>query len=77
MLNSSKSNPKPIIPKINPGLIMMKNSDKQKAATTKPSVPNLVSKISQIKDNSMAEAPKGFHQEFMENFEEFSESWRQ
>ena len=56
---------------------MMKNSDKQKAATTKPSVPNLVSKISQIKDNSMAEAPKGFHQEFMENFEEFSESWRQ
>lgn len=55
------------------------------ATALKPKIPNLKGKINSMKHNDLQneiknlkiEAPKNFHQEFMANVEDFSESWRE
>ena len=55
------------------------------ATALKPKIPNLKGKIHSMKQNEIQneiknlklEAPKNFHQEFMSNVEDFSESWRE
>lgn len=75
------------MPKINIGAIRKSSVDRigEVKGATKPKIPNLKGKIHSMKQseiqneikNLKLEAPKNFHQEFMSNVEDFSESWRE